>query len=48
MLIHLGLAYAIFCTVPLGLAVSIAWRRRQVERKLRARQAMIAEARSTE
>ncbi len=48
MLVHLSLAYAVFCTVPLGLAISIRWRRRQVERQLRARQATIRDMRSVD
>lgn len=32
--IYLVLAYVIFVTVPLGLGLSIFWRRRRVERRL--------------
>ncbi len=32
---HLIVAYVIFCTVPLALSLSIAWRRRRVRRVLR-------------
>lgn len=34
MSIHLILAYGVFCAVPLGLALSIALRRRRVERAI--------------
>ncbi|NBD35129.1 MAG: hypothetical protein GVY30_03920 [Chloroflexi bacterium] len=31
---YLGIAYTIFCLVPLGLALSIALRRRRVARRI--------------
>ncbi len=34
MLNYLGIAYAIFCIVPLGVALSIALRRRRVRRRI--------------
>lgn len=37
MLVHVMVAYVVFCAVPLGLGLSLAWRRRRVERALRAR-----------
>ena len=35
MSIYLILAYAIFCIVPVGLAMSIAVRRRRIERDIK-------------
>jgi hypothetical protein len=37
--VHLGIAYAIFCLAPLGVALSLALRRRRVERALREHEA---------
>lgn len=37
---YLVVAYAIFCLAPLGLAASIALRRRRVERKVAALEAV--------
>ncbi|MFP4395750.1 MAG: hypothetical protein ACLFTI_10860 [Anaerolineales bacterium] len=34
MLSYLGIAYAIFCIVPLGMALSIALRRRRVRQRI--------------
>jgi heme exporter protein CcmD len=34
MLNYLGIAYVIFCIVPLGLALSIALRRQRVRRRI--------------